>query len=90
MVAASRQVAAQPARALEPLLGSYWRTASPWGGGVHMPWKLPILRGDAKHGPVAAENAMKLRVGYELQYAFPQPTPVILMLNIHFTRVSDW
>ncbi len=32
---------------------------------------------------------MKLRVGYELQYAFPQPTPAILMLNIHFTRVAD-
>ena len=32
---------------------------------------------------------MKLRVGYELQYHFPQPTPVILMLNIHYTRVSD-
>ena len=32
---------------------------------------------------------MKLRVGYELQYTFPQPTPAILMLNIHFTRVSD-
>ncbi len=32
---------------------------------------------------------MKLRVGYELQYEFPQPTPVILMLNIHYTRVSD-
>jgi hypothetical protein len=32
---------------------------------------------------------MKLRVGYELQYAFPQPTPAILVLNIHFTRVSD-
>ena len=32
---------------------------------------------------------MKLRVGYELQYDFPQPTPVILMLSIHYTRVSD-
>ncbi len=32
---------------------------------------------------------MKFRVGYELQYAFPQPTPAILMLNIHFSRVSD-
>ena len=32
---------------------------------------------------------MKLRVGYELQYAFPQPTPAILMLNIHFSRVAD-
>ncbi len=32
---------------------------------------------------------MDLRVGYELQYAFPQPTPVILMLSVHFSRVSD-
>jgi transglutaminase-like putative cysteine protease len=32
---------------------------------------------------------MKLRVGYELKYEFPQPTPAILMLNVHFTRVSD-
>jgi transglutaminase-like putative cysteine protease len=32
---------------------------------------------------------MEFRVGYELQYEFPQPTPAILMLNIHFTRVSD-
>ncbi len=31
---------------------------------------------------------MKLPVSYELQYAFPQPTPAILMLNIHFTRVA--
>jgi transglutaminase-like putative cysteine protease len=31
---------------------------------------------------------MKLRVGYELRYAFPQPTPAILMLNIHYTRVA--
>ncbi len=35
------------------------------------------------------DSKMKLRVGYELQYEFPQATPVILMLNIHFTRVSD-
>ena len=32
---------------------------------------------------------MKFRVGYELQYLFPQATPVILMLNVHFTRYSD-
>jgi len=32
---------------------------------------------------------MKLRVGYELRFAFPQPTPAILTLNIHYTRVSD-
>jgi len=32
---------------------------------------------------------MRLRVGYELQYHFPQPTPVIMMLNVHHTRVSN-
>lgn len=32
---------------------------------------------------------MKLLVGYELQYEFPQPTPLIAMLNIHFSRVAD-
>ena len=32
---------------------------------------------------------MQIRVGYELLYDCPQPTPMILTLNIHFTRVSD-
>lgn len=32
---------------------------------------------------------MKLRVGYELLYDCPQPTPMILTLNVHYTRASD-
>lgn len=32
---------------------------------------------------------MKLSIGYELIYDFPQPTPAILMLNVHYSRVSD-
>lgn len=32
---------------------------------------------------------LKIQVGYELIYDCPQPTPMLLMLNIHFTRVSD-
>ena len=32
---------------------------------------------------------MQIRVGYELIYECPQPTPMILMLNIHYTRASD-
>jgi transglutaminase-like putative cysteine protease len=32
---------------------------------------------------------MKLQVGYEMDYEFPQPTPVILMLNVHYSRASD-
>ncbi len=32
---------------------------------------------------------MKIRVGYELIYDFPQTTPVILVLGTHFSRASD-
>ena len=32
---------------------------------------------------------MRIRVGYELAYDCPQPTPMILTLNIHYSRVSD-
>ena len=32
---------------------------------------------------------MDFRIGYDIQYSFPQPTPVIVMLNVHFSRVSD-
>src|ERR1700761_7002757 len=32
---------------------------------------------------------MHIRVGYELIYRFPQPTPMILVLNIHPSRVAD-
>lgn len=32
---------------------------------------------------------MRLNVGYEFRYDFPQPTPCILTLNIHSSRVSD-
>jgi transglutaminase-like putative cysteine protease len=32
---------------------------------------------------------MKIRVGYELNYDFPQPTPMILVLGTHLTRASD-
>ncbi len=32
---------------------------------------------------------MKIRVGSELIYDFPQPTPMIMSLSTHFTRASD-
>ena len=32
---------------------------------------------------------MQLRLGYELIYTFPQPTPIILVVNIHDSRASD-
>jgi transglutaminase-like putative cysteine protease len=32
---------------------------------------------------------MKIRVGFEMIYDFPQPTPLITVLGTHFTRASD-
>ena len=32
---------------------------------------------------------MRIRVGYEIVYDCPQPTPMVLMLNIHHTRAGD-
>jgi transglutaminase-like putative cysteine protease len=35
------------------------------------------------------EPGIKIRVGYELVYECPQPTPMILTLNVHPTRARD-
>ncbi len=32
---------------------------------------------------------MKIRIGYRLTYDCPQPTPMILMLNVHYSRTGD-
>ena len=32
---------------------------------------------------------MHIKLGYELLYECPQPTPMLLMLNIHYSRASD-
>lgn len=32
---------------------------------------------------------MKIKVGYDLVYNCPQPTPMLLTLNMHYTRESD-
>ncbi len=32
---------------------------------------------------------MRIHVGCEMTYEFPQPTPVIAMLNVHASRFSD-
>jgi transglutaminase-like putative cysteine protease len=31
---------------------------------------------------------MKIRLGYDIVYSHPQPTPMLLMLNIHYSRMS--
>jgi hypothetical protein len=32
---------------------------------------------------------MKIRAGYEISYDCPQPTPMILTLSVHPSRISD-
>jgi transglutaminase-like putative cysteine protease len=32
---------------------------------------------------------LKIRVGFDITYGCPQPTPMIFNLNVHFSRVSD-
>jgi hypothetical protein len=32
---------------------------------------------------------MKIRIGFEMIYDFPQPTPLIALVGTHFTRSSD-
>ena len=32
---------------------------------------------------------MKIGIGYEIVYEFPKPTPVILVLAVHFSRTPD-
>src|SRR5271166_1399401 len=42
-------------------------------------------------GPTVNSEGMRvqIRIGYELIYKCPQPTPMLLMLHVHPTRVSD-
>ena len=44
---------------------------------------------DTDHTTITMRNTMRIRVGYELNYEFPQSTPMILTLNVHHSRVSD-
>ena len=32
---------------------------------------------------------MQIRVGYEIVYDLPQPTPLLLTVHIHYSRASD-
>src|ERR1700744_3595416 len=32
---------------------------------------------------------MQIRVGYEIVHECPQPTPMILMVNVHYSRAGD-
>jgi transglutaminase-like putative cysteine protease len=58
-------------------------------------WAVPlqIMTGVTSHMALARHRKwifqMRLRVGYEMIYEFPQPTPMLAVLGTHFTRASD-
>ena len=35
------------------------------------------------------ERALKIRIGYDMVYSCPQPVPMILLVNVHYSRASD-
>ncbi len=39
--------------------------------------------------PTSSSSPVQIRLGYELRYSFPQPTPMILTLSVHYSRASD-
>ena len=39
--------------------------------------------------PPKETQPVKIRVGYEIVYECPKPTPMMLTLNVHYTRASD-
>jgi transglutaminase-like putative cysteine protease len=48
----------------------------------------------AAFGSIAAKtggrhDVIRIRLGYDLHFDFPQPTPMIVTLNVHFSRVSE-
>ena len=47
-----------------------------------------IDRGERRETRIRTKT-MQIRAGYELIYECPQPTPMVLMLNIHHTRAAD-
>jgi transglutaminase-like putative cysteine protease len=44
---------------------------------------------NAQTAPVARTKLLQIGVGYEIVYHFIQPTPMLLMLNVHYSRAAD-
>lgn len=53
----------------------------------HGPSDTPA--GAHSRNPAKATSIIDIKVGYELVYDCPQPTPMLLMLNIHYSHAGD-
>src|ERR1700719_3808954 len=76
-------------RAALKRVGCSLRTV-PMGADVRV--HFPVADSCARVEPMKSRcrDAMLIRLGYELAYEFPQATPMILNLNVHYSRISDW
>ena len=54
-----------------------------------MIWEPWVYNDWLRKAKTEIPDNMQLRVGYELIYNLPQPTPIILTLNIHYSREAD-
>jgi transglutaminase-like putative cysteine protease len=50
---------------------------------------VTLQSGKSRHEFMKGIFRMQIRVGYEFIYDFPQPTPMILTVSIHYSRASD-
>ena len=45
---------------------------------------------DESHtAPRHGASGMRISIGCRLRYSLPQPTPLIAMLNVHYSRFGD-
>ena len=56
---------------------------------VHCAGAFELLCEAWWHLPPEGSKIMQIQVGFEMEYECPHPTPMILALNIHYSRASD-
>ena len=52
-------------------------------------WHRSCLISRQRCAPCRREECMQIRAGYEIAYDCPQPTPMLLMLSVHPSRMAD-
>ena len=61
-------------------------------GEPKVPMNSPLSLGATHALPLQASTtpgALHIRVGFEMEYECPAPTPMILTLNVHYSRAAD-
>ena len=64
-----------------------WRIPS--ATGTPPAWISPTARRIVRRPGRIGDHHLQIKVGYELIYDCPQPTPMMLVLHVHYSRASD-